>query len=138
MSEEAFVKVSETEYQIKLNGKFETIKTPYAKVEKVFHAYINAGGVIDPITGQVQTDILTLITSFKEVGNILLTEHDENGVVTKEGNCANLAVQDVVNLFKLSTELIQNFIKTLEALNPVQTPTTNQDEEKGSKRKIKG
>lgn len=127
MAQDVFVKVSEVEYQVLLNGKYVNIKTPFEKVSQIFNLYISLGGVIDPTTGEVQTDIMTLVGSFKAVANLLLTEHDEEGKVLKEGNCAALATTDVINLFKLSVELITNFTSVLET--SLTAPTLNQSDE---------
>ena len=137
MTQEAFVKVSETEYQVMLKGKYVTISTPFEKVSQIFSLYISLGGVIDPTSGEVQTDIMTLVSSFKSVAILLLTEHDEEGKVTKEGNIAGMSTIDVINLFKLSTELIKGFTSVLETSLMTPTPTPTGEEEKVSKRKTK-
>jgi hypothetical protein len=130
--QEPFVKVSEVEYQVLLSGKYVSIATPFEKVSQIFNLYISLGGVIDPTTGEVQTDIITLVGSFKAVANLLLTQHDEEGKVVKEGNCASLATSDVITLFKLANELITVFTKALEtSLAP--TPNQNAVEEKTQK-----
>lgn len=118
----AFKKVSETEYEITLNGRTKTIQVPFEKVSQVFKCFISNGGIIDPETGTVQTDIISLISSFKEVGNTLLTTHDETGKVLEEGNCANLSTADVIALFTLATTVVEDFIKELTTLQ--KTPQT--------------
>lgn len=130
--QEPFVKVSEVEYQVLLGGKYVSISTPFEKVSQIFNLYISLGGVLDPATGEVQTDIITLVGSFKAVANLLLTQHDEEGKVVKEGNCAALATSDVITLFKLANELIMVFTKELErSLAPTQSQ--NAAEEKTQK-----
>ena len=130
--QEPFVKVSEVEYQVLLGGKYVSISTPFEKVSPIFNLYISLGGVLDPATGEVQTDIITLVGSFKAVANLLLTQHDEEGKVVKEGNCAALATSDVITLFKLANELIMVFTKELErSLAPTQSQ--NAAEEKTQK-----
>ena len=117
MSEEKpFKKISNIEYEVQINGRTKAIKVPFGKVEKVFSAFISNGGIIDPQTGQVQTDILSLISSFKDVGNTLLTEYDDAGKVVEEGNCTNLGALEVIGLFLLATAVIEDFIKGLTAL----------------------
>lgn len=106
-------KVGSIEYEIQVGGKTKSIMIPFGKTEAVFKAFISNGGVVNPETGQVTNDILSLISSFKDVGNVLLTEYDENGKVVVEGNCSNMDTAEVVALFKLATEVVEGFIKTL-------------------------
>lgn len=118
-------KVGSIEYEVQLGGRTKTILVPFGKTEAVFKAFISNGGVIDPETGQMQTDILSLISSFKDVGNVLLTEYDENGKVVTEGNCLNLETNEVVSLFKLATEIVEGFIKTLTQMENQVVPTND-------------
>ena len=124
MSEETvkpFRKVSEKEYQILLDNKWKDIHCPFALTEKIFHAFISNGGVIDPTTGQVQTDIISLVTSFKEVGNLLLSEYDLEGKLVKEGNCTSLCTSEVVSLFLLASHIVESFMLELGNLQKAQT-----------------
>lgn len=121
--EQAFKQVSPIEYEIQLAGRTKTIRIPFAVTEAVFKNFVSSGGLINPQTGEVQQDILQLITSFKAVGDILLTERDEEGKVLKEGNCANLCAEDVIVLFQLATSVVESFIKTLTQMrNPQSQP----------------
>lgn len=130
--QEPFVKVSDVEYQVLIGGKYVSVSTPFEKVSQIFNLYISLGGVIDPTTGEVLTDVPILVGSFKTIANLLLTEHDEEGKVTKEGTCAKLSTPDVITLFKLANELIKNFISALEtSLAP--TPSQSAVEEKTQK-----
>jgi hypothetical protein len=135
--EKPYVKLSETEYEIKIKGKTKLIEVPFGKVEKVFHAFISNGGIIDPETGQVQTDILSLISSFKDVGNILLTTFDENGQVTEPGNCSTLGTAEVIGLFQMATEVVETFIKGLTAMQTAQNQKQEALKEKDEKKKTK-
>lgn len=126
----SFKKISGTEYEIVLQGRTKTIIVPFAKVQKLFKIFVQGGGIIDAETGHIQTDILTLIDSFQDVANLILTEYDENGHVTKEGNCANLDSEDVISLFQLASEVLASFIKGLSAMQPTQeTPNLQNVEE---------
>jgi len=117
MVEKPFKKVGPVEYEVQLNGRTKTLKVPFNTTQAIFSSFISSGGVIDPVTGAVQQDILQLITSFKSVGDILLTEHDEDGKVLKEGNCSTLSAEDVIILFQLASEIIQDFILRLTQMN---------------------
>ena len=114
-----FVKVSEKEYQIKINGKYHTINCPFAKTEKLFKIFIMNGGVIDIQSGEVQTDLLTLISSFKEVGDLLLTEFSQDGALLTSGSCSDLTASEVINLFLLATSILESFT---EILAQIKTP----------------
>lgn len=130
-----FKKINEIEYEIQLQGRTKTIKTPFAVTEKIFHAFVTNGGMIDPATGQVQQDILQLISSFKELGDILLSEYDEEGRLTKGGNCGNLGTTDVVNLFQLASEIVSDFILVLTQMQAPKSQPENEQEEKVTKTK---
>lgn len=118
MVEKPFKKVGPIEYEVQLGGRTKTLKVPFNTTQAIFSSFISSGGVIDPVSGEVQQDILSLITSFKAVGDILLTEHDEEGKVTVEGNCSTLSAEDVIVLFQLASEIIQDFIQRLTQMNP--------------------
>jgi len=133
----SFKKISSKEYEIVLEGRTKTVLIPHGKVEMLFKEFINSGGVIDPVTGQVQNDILSLIASFKSVGNLMLTEFDEEGKVTKEGNCFSLESTDVINLFKLASEVISDFIKGLTEMQTPETPNQPSEKENAKAKKTK-
>lgn len=118
-----FNKVSEKEYQIKIDGKYRTINCSFGKTKLLFSAFISNGGIIDVTTGQVQTDIISLISSFGEVGDILLSEYDHEGKLVTQGNCSVLTTSEVVNLFLLSTSIVEGFTRELGNLQKAQTPT---------------
>lgn len=125
-----FKKLSDLEYEIQVNGRTKLIKAPFEKVSLVFKAFIDNGGVIDITTGQVNTDIISLISSFKDVGNVLLTSYGETGEITEEGNCSNLATKEVIALFQLATHLIQDFIVELTAMQKSQELLVPNESEK--------
>lgn len=133
----SFKKISSKEYEIVLEGRTKTILIPHGKVEMLFKEFINSGGVIDPETGHVQNDILPLISSFKSVGNLMLTEFDEEGKVTKEGNCFSLESADVINLFKLASDVISDFIKGLTEMQTPETPNPPSEKESAKAKKTK-
>ena len=117
-----FKKVGPIEYEIQLSGRTKTLRVPFGLTEKIFKVFIEAGGIIDPVTGEVQQDVIQLICSFRSIGNILLTEFDENGKAVSEGDCDSLDSVDVITLFQLATEIITNFMQTLAQLNPQSQP----------------
>lgn len=126
-----FKKISEIEYEVQVGGRTKLIRVPFGKTEALFRDFISNGGIIDPVTGQVQTDILSLISSFKDVGNTLLTEFDDNGKVVTEGNCSTLGTTEVIALFQLATHVIENFIKGLTAIQKSQlSEVPDKNEEK--------
>lgn len=129
-----FRKISEKEYELVINGRTKTISIPYIKVEKLFSAYVTNGGVIDE-NGQVVTDIVTLVTSFRAVGDIMLTEYEvvnNKIVVAEEGDCSSLSHSEVIALFQLSSEVISNFILSLSQISP-QAQTQEVVDEKSKK-----
>lgn len=122
MVEKPFKKVGPIEYEVVLNGRTKALKVPFNTTQLIFNSFISSGGVVDPRTGEVQQDILQLISSFKEVGDILLTERDDDGKVLKEGNCATLSAEDVIVLFQLASEIIQDFMQRLTQLTQPSQP----------------
>ncbi|BCS54037.1 hypothetical protein [Geobacter sp. SVR] len=131
VQEKPFRQVSPTEYEIKIGDQTRIIKAPFAVTEAVFKEFITSGGVIDPETGLVQQNIVQLITSFRNVGDLLLSEYDDEGHETKRGNCAALSASDVVVLFQLATHLVESFIQILAQLKePQGQPKTEDTREK--------
>lgn len=130
-----FKKISEIEYEVQINGRTKLIKVPFEKVSLLFRAFISNGGIIDPTTGQVQTDIISLISSFKEVGDILLTEYDDYGKVIEAGNCGNLGTTEVIALFQLATSQIESFIASLTGLRTqtAEAPVVKENEQSKKK-----
>jgi len=123
----SFKKVGPIEYEVTLNGRTKTLKVPFNTTQAIFNSFIRSGGVVDPRTGEVQQDILQLITSFNEVGDILLTERDDEGKVVKEGNCATLSAEDVIILFQLASEIIQDFMQRLTQLAQQSQPSPTEE-----------
>ena len=127
--EKPFVMISPTEYKIIIDGKPRTIKTSFGLNELLFREFIYGGGIINPETGEITTDIMSLISSFRPIGDILLTEFEDYGKVVTQGTTFNLKTKDLVNLFKLASELIMLFIPELEALKEIQTTPTLKESE---------
>lgn len=120
--EKPYIKISPTEYRITIAGEPHTIKTGHGLCELIFREFLLGGGLINPETGEITQDIMALISSFKPVGDILLTEFDDYGHVVTKGATFNLKTKDLINLFKLASELILDFIAELETLKEMQTP----------------
>lgn len=133
----SFKKINNIEYEIQIGGRTRTVKVPFGKTELLFKEFISSGGVIDPQTGAVQNDLISLISSFRSVGNILLTEFDEAGKVTEEGNCFHLESEDLLALFQLATSVIENFISGLTAMKTEQETQSQQNASEKAARKTK-
>lgn len=116
MSEQRFRKVNDKLYQVELNGKYEDINVPYGKIEKLLASFFGEGGMLDAETGQVMTDLPSLIRNFREIGDILLSEYNAKGEVVVEKYCGDLAAADIVSLFLLAQELIQNFTSAISEM----------------------
>jgi hypothetical protein len=128
-AEKPFVKVTPTEYRITIAGEPRTIKTSFGLNELLFREFITGGGLINPTTGEITQDIMALISSFRPVGDILLTEFDDYGKVVVQGSTFTLGTSDLINLFMLASELIMLFIAELERLKEMQTsPVPNENE----------
>jgi hypothetical protein len=111
----AYNKVSSKLYQATVNGKYVDINCPYGKVQAVFSAFIGAGGMITE-DGQVQTDIISLISNFQRVGDILLTEYGAKGDIISEGDCSILDTEETVELFEIAVDVVTGFIETITAM----------------------
>lgn len=109
----AWKKCSPKLYQIELDGRYVDVPVPYIKVEKIFSEFMGNGGLIDPTTGLVTTDLMILISSFGSVGDAVLTEYDEQCRVVKAGNCRSLSFEEVPELFEIAVDVIENFIGRL-------------------------
>lgn len=108
-----FKRINGKQYQIELSGKWTDLDVPYGKVEALVKAFFTKGGMVDPDTGMVATDMGTLIASFGILGDILLSTYDDTGNIRKKGSCRGLEPEDVPTLFLLASEIIGNFIKVV-------------------------
>jgi hypothetical protein len=121
VTEEKWKKLSDKKYQRKNSeGEWVTIDVPYGKVELIFTEFIGEGGMIDPATGAVVADLPTLITKFKSIGNIVLTEFDAQGEVKVAGNCKVLSPDEIPALFEIAVDILETFtdaIKSMKKLN---------------------
>src|SRR4051812_23952085 len=95
MSEAKWKRVSDKKYQRLVGDEWVTIDMPYGKVEMIFDEFIGEGGIIDPATGMVITDLQTLIRKFGKVGSLVLTEFDAQGEVKVPGNCKVLDPSEI-------------------------------------------
>lgn len=119
MSEKKWRKLSEKKYELVTDEGTIVIDMPYGKVEKIFIEFMGNNGVIDPTTGLVQTDLLSLIISFGSVGNTVLTKYDPEGNVLEEGNCKALTPSLVPSLFEIAKDVIENFIKVISGMDGI-------------------
>jgi len=124
---EKFKKVSETEYQILFGNKWETVNVPWGKTEAILKEFAGQGGIIDPISGEIKTDLLTMVSQFSKLGTILLSEYDEEGKLVNEISCKGRSTLDVINTFMLVQEIITNFML---AISEAQKEIANQASEK--------
>lgn len=117
-------KISDKQYSIRLNNTLTDIFVPYAKADSLFRAFVSSGGVISE-DGVVQNDIISLISNFSVVGNILLSTYGPRGEVLTEGDCSELSVGEVIEVFKVATDIVENFIKCIGEMQaaPVQEET---------------
>lgn len=135
IEEKKWRKVNSKRYQILIDEEWQVIDCPYLKVENIVQIFIGNGGMINPISGEVETDPITLISSFKTVGNALLTEHDKEGNVTKEGNCSMLSYEDLPVLFEIAVDIISGFIGLVVKTN--QKEQTLQEQNQNAPEKTK-
>lgn len=134
MSEEKYKKISDSEFQLEINNKYETIKMPFGKVEALLKCFAGNGGLIDPETGIVKTDLLTLVSQFGELGTIALSTFNEDGEMTEKRSCKGLSHKDVINLFMFIQDVIQGFI---QAISETQTEVAESQKEKAKKKTTK-
>lgn len=123
MSEEAaWKKISDKKYQrLNSEGEWVTVDVPYGKVEMVFDEFIGAGGLIDPASGAILGDMSSLVSKFKTVGNVILTEFDAEGEIKKKGNCLALDPNEIPPLFEIAVDIIETFsgaISKMKKLRP--------------------
>lgn len=116
MADKKWRKISEKKYELLAEEGAIIIDVPYGKVELIFQEFLGNNGVIDPTTGTVQTDLLTLITSFGTVGNIVLTKFDLQGNLVEEGNCKALTPSLVPSLFEIAIDVIENFTQVISGM----------------------
>lgn len=116
-------KINDKLYRIEINGELTDIKVPFGKVKALFSAFVASGGVIDE-HGNIQTDFLTLMNAFGNVGDILLSRYGAKGEILEQGDCSELSGAEITELFTMASEIIENFIvaatakKTPEAAQP--------------------
>lgn len=117
VTEEKWKKISDKKYQrLTSEGEWTSIDVPYGRVEQIFEAFLGEGGIIDPHTGAVVTDLYTLITKFRVIGDILLTEYDAQGEVKVKGNCKVLSPDELPPLFSIAVDILENFTEAIKKM----------------------
>lgn len=111
-----WTKISEKQYRVEIAGELVDIKVPHAKTELLFTTFINKGGVMDS-SGKVLTDPITLITSFREVADILLTKYGAKGAVLEEGDSSELSTTEITELFEVATDCVENFLRVVAEMS---------------------
>lgn len=124
----AWKKLNSKKYQVELDGEWQPVFVPYGKVELLIEEFFNKGGMVDPATGSVLTDITVLVRAFGTLGDILLSEYDSRGLLVKEVSCREFAPEDIPQLFEIAVDVIQNFTKAVFATQARIEAATKQDE----------
>jgi hypothetical protein len=114
MSEKKWRNVSEKKYQIDIDGAYVDVLVPYAKVEKIVEAFFANGGMMSE-DGQMVTSVPTLIKNFGVLGDILRSEYDSKGVLTKDVGCRDLSASEVTALFEIASHLLETFMQAIMA-----------------------
>jgi hypothetical protein len=114
MSEKKWRNVSEKKYQIDIDGSYVDVLVPYAKVEKIVEAFFANGGMMSE-QGQMITSVPTLIKNFGVLGDILRSEYDSKGVMTKDVGCRDLSASEVTALFEVASDIIAGFMSAITA-----------------------
>lgn len=136
---ENYRKISDKEYEVLLDNRTVSVIVPFGKVKALVKEFAGTGGMIDPQTGMVKTDLITLVEQSGNLGTILLSKYDEKGKPEEEITCEGYAYSDVLKVFRLAQEIIGNFIQaalvdgTQEA---AQSPNSENIKE-GKKAKVK-
>jgi len=114
---ETWKQLSDRKYQrLNAEGEWVTIDVPYGKIEMLLSEFLGKNGIIDPATGIVKTDLMTLISNFGTIGDIMLTEFDEQGKVKVPGNVKNLSMTEVPALFTMAVHIIETFINAVSSM----------------------
>jgi hypothetical protein len=116
MSEAKWKRVNDKKYQRLVGDEWVSVDMPYGKVELIFNEFIGEGGLIDPATGFVATDLPTLIGKFGKIGGIVLTEFDSQGEVKTIGNTKVLDPCEIPPLFEIAVCVIENFTKAISVI----------------------
>lgn len=111
-----YEKLSDKLYTMRIDGVLTDIKCPYAKTEALFKTFVGSGGMISP-TGEVQNDIISLISNFTNVGNILLSVYGPRGEILEQGDCSLLSTQEIICLFEIASDIVQTFISDISQSN---------------------
>lgn len=136
--EATWKRISDRKYQrLDAEGEWKTIDMPYGKVELIFNEFIGEGGIIDPDTGMVKTDLGTLMSKFGVIGNIILTEFDGQGEVSVKGNTKNLSYKEVPPLFEIAVDVIESFTAAITVMEKLSMASQPVSEEKVKSKKTK-
>jgi hypothetical protein len=107
-------RISSKKYQVELDEGWRDIFVPYGKVEILLTAFSALGGQVGE-DGDLDVDMFTLVRSFGELGDILLTEYDNEGQVKEKGSCRDLSFEEIVPLFEIAKDVMENFTATISA-----------------------
>lgn len=105
-------KINSKKYQVELEDGWRDVFVPYGKVEKLIEAFFANGGILDA-DGKVTTSVPVLVKSFGTIGDILLSDYDSKGDCVREVYCRDLSFEEVPELFKVSVDVIENFMKVV-------------------------
>lgn len=128
-------KISDKRYTLRINDEPTDILTPYGKVERIFQAFVGTGGVISA-EGVVQNDIISLISNFSNVGNILLSTYGPRGEIVVEGDCSQLSTVEVISLFEIGTDVLEGFIATITEMKKAPEVVDEKGPQKTKKTKV--
>ncbi|WP_299316378.1 hypothetical protein [uncultured Halomonas sp.] len=112
----AWKRINSKKYQVELDGELRNLSVPYGKVEVLIEEFFAKGGMVDPATGTVLTDIPTLVRAFGTMGDILLSEYDGRGKLVTEVCCREFSLEEIPQLFEIAVDVIQNFTKAVFAM----------------------
>lgn len=113
-SNKRWKRISSKKYQVELDEGWKEIFVPYGKVEILLSAFSALGGQVGD-EGDLAVDMFTLVRSFGELGDILLTEYDNEGQVKEKGSCRDLSFEEIVPLFEIAKDVMENFTATISA-----------------------
>lgn len=108
----SWTKVSDKLYQIQIDGKYVDVLVAYGKAQALFESFVGSGGIIGE-DGEVKNDIMSLVSQFGKVGDVLLSEYGPKGQIVSQGDCSQLSVGETIELFTMASEIVSSFIEAI-------------------------
>lgn len=110
-----YEKINDGLYKTELKGQPRDITVNYDQQQLIFTAVAESGAI--DFEDIENLNPYALVRNFGRVASILLNTYDEDGNLTKAGNCNLFLADDIVKLVVIGLDVFRFFVNALNLLN---------------------